>query len=102
MRKFLRRLSDLPNAYRVLDIMDKAGCDIEEVITRNCSIYYRIKPKWWVSKKDAEDLRKIVLYKDIFSKQTFTAATFNFVKLAQKLVRVCFVRTFKLLYCIGN
>lgn len=69
MRKFLRRLSDLPNAYRVLDIMDKAGCDIEEVITRNCSIYYRIKPKWWVSKKDAEDLRKIVLYKEHYKER---------------------------------
>ena len=65
MRKFLRRLSDLPNAYRVLDIMDKAGCDIEEKRDNG----YKIIPKWYVTKQEAEDLRKIVLYKEHYKER---------------------------------
>ena len=34
VRKLISRLYDLPNAFRVLDIMDEAGCDIEQVSDR--------------------------------------------------------------------
>lgn len=29
--KLMARVYDLPNAFRVIDIMDQAGCDIEKV-----------------------------------------------------------------------
>jgi hypothetical protein len=38
--------------------MDKCGVDIENPLTD----YWAIKPKWYVSKEEAEDLRRIVLY----------------------------------------
>ena len=65
MKKFLKRLSDIPNALRVLEIMDECGgVDIEKVDRKGFenSNYWRIKPKGYVSQKDAEDLRKITLY----------------------------------------
>lgn len=62
MRKLLKKISDLKNAYRVLEIMDKVGCDIEQVSTMNG--YYKLKPKWYVSERDAKDLQKIVLHKE--------------------------------------
>ena len=58
MRKLLKKISDLKNAYRVLEVMDKAGCDIEQV--SNMNGYYKLKPKWYVSERDAKDLQKIV------------------------------------------
>ena len=66
IKRLLARISDLPNAYRVLDIMDNAGCDIEPITDR----YYRIKPKWYVSKQDAEDLQSIVLFKRQYKKRS--------------------------------
>lgn len=72
MKKFLARISDIKNAMRVLEIMDKCGCDIEKVTGNGldeCD-YWRIKPKWYVSKKDAEDLRKIVLYNQHYCKRS--------------------------------
>lgn len=66
IKKFFARIADIPNALRVLEIMDKCGCDIEKVTGNGldeCD-YWRIKPKWYVSQKEAEDLRKIILYKD--------------------------------------
>lgn len=58
MKKLLKKLSDVKNAMRVLEIMDKCGCDIEQVAGTN---EWKIKPKWYVSKQEAEDLRTIVL-----------------------------------------
>ena len=66
IKKLLARISDLPNAYRVLDIMDNAGCDIEKLQ----SGYYRIKPKWFVTKQEAEDLRTIILFKRHYKKRS--------------------------------
>jgi len=66
IRKLISRLYDLPNAFRVLDIMDEAGCDIEQVSDR-C---WEIHTKWWVSKEDAEDLRTIVLEKRQYRKRS--------------------------------
>lgn len=65
MKKFLKRISDIPNALRVLEIMDECGgVDIEKVDRKGFenSDYWQIKPKGYVSQKDAEDLRKITLY----------------------------------------
>ena len=67
IKGILARISDLPNAYRVLDIMDNAGCDIEEAWQNG---YYRIKPKWFVTKQEAEDLRTIVLFKQHYKKRS--------------------------------
>lgn len=58
LMKKLARLYDLPNAYRVLDIMDKAGCDIVEVGKDE----WRIDPKWYVSEEEAKDLERISLH----------------------------------------
>ena len=67
MKKILARISDIKNAMRVLEIMDKCGCDIEKVDGLD---YWRIKPKWYVSKKDAEDLRTIVLHNQHWCKRS--------------------------------
>ena len=69
IKRLLARISDLPNAYRVLDIMDNAGCDIEKIESVNHD-WYRIKPKWSVTKQEAEDLRTIVLYKQHYKKRS--------------------------------
>ena len=68
IKKILARISDLPNAYRVLDIMDNAGCDIE-VIENTHNTRYRIKPKWYVTKQEAYDLRTIILHKEHYKKR---------------------------------
>ena len=70
IKRLLARISDLPNAYRVLDIMDNAGCDIEPITNMNHRTYYRIKPKWYVSKQDAEDLQSIILFKRQYKKRS--------------------------------
>lgn len=69
IKKILARISDLPNAYRVLDIMDNAGCDIEKIESVSHD-WYRIKPKWYVTKQEAEDLRTIVLFKEHYKKRS--------------------------------
>lgn len=59
-KEIVARIYDLPNAYRVLDIMDEAGgCDIYETDIQG---KYSIKPKWYVTEKEAKDLRDICLY----------------------------------------
>ena len=73
MKKFLKRIADIPNALRVLEIMDKCGgVDIEKVDRKGFenSGYWRIKPKGYVSQKDAEDLRKITLHKHHYKKRS--------------------------------
>lgn len=65
INKFLSRLYDLPNAFRVLDIMDKVGCDIEPVTfdkfnEDNYEKYWQIKPKWYIYKQEAKDLQTIL------------------------------------------
>lgn len=69
IKRLLARISDLPNAYRVLDIMDNAGCDIEK-IEFDHEFWYRIKPKWYVTEKEAEDLRTIILFKKHYKKRS--------------------------------
>ena len=68
IKNILAKISDLPNAYRVLEIMDNAGCDIEKIESIPYD-WYRIKPKWYVNRKEAEDLRTIILYKEHYQKR---------------------------------
>ena len=72
MKKWLKKISDIKNAMRVLEVMYKCGCDIEKV-TRDsldkCD-YWEIKPKWYVSEKDAKDLQTIVLHKEHYYKRS--------------------------------
>ena len=74
MKKFIKKLADIPNAIKVLEIMDKCGgVDVEKVDYNGLedSGYWRIKPKGYVSQKDAEDLRKITLYKSHYKKRSW-------------------------------
>ena len=66
MKKFLAKISDIKNAMRVLEIMDNCGCDIEYVEESDA---WKIKPKWYVSKEEAEDLQNIVLHKEHYCKR---------------------------------
>lgn len=58
IRRFLSRVYDLPNAFRVLDVMDEAGCRIKPM--NDDKTYWQIESPWYVSQKSAEDLRRIV------------------------------------------
>lgn len=73
MKKFLKKIYDIPNALRVLEIMDKCGSENEKVSdgSLNQADYWRIKPKWYVSKKDAEDLQKIIMFKKHYKKRSW-------------------------------
>lgn len=74
MKKFFKRIADIPNALRVLEIMDECGgVDIEKVDRKGFedSDYWRIKPKGYVSKKDAEDLRTITLHCRHYKKRSW-------------------------------
>ena len=84
IKKLIKHLSNLKDAFRVLQIMDKCGCDIEKVTRDGLDKYdyWIIKPKWYVSGKDAKDLEKIVLFKEHYSKES-------------KLFRRLFYRRFK-------
>lgn len=61
IRRFLSRVYDLPNAFRVLDVMDEAGCRIKPM--NDDKTHWQIEAPWYVSQKSAEDLRRIVSYK---------------------------------------
>lgn len=66
-RRFLARLYDLPNAFRVLDIMDEAGISFEIMPhTDKYFRYCRISCPYYVTEKDANDLQTIVQYKQQF------------------------------------
>ena len=71
MRNFIKDLSNLKDAFRVLEIMDKCSCNIEKV-TRDgldkCD-YWTINPKCYVSEKDAKDLQTIILFKRHYSRE---------------------------------
>ena len=84
MRKLIKHLSNLKDAFRVLEIMDKCGCDIEKMTCDGLDEYdyWIIKPKWYVSRKDAEDLQTIILHKRHYSKES-------------KLFRKLFYRRFR-------
>ena len=64
VKAWLARLCDIPNAIRVLEIMDSTGVDIEKVERPGFenSNYWRVVTKWYIPEEDAEDLRTIVTY----------------------------------------
>ena len=71
-KQFIARIYDIPNAFRVLDIMDKCGCDIERadnygIITHKS---WRIKPKWYVTEQEAKDLQEIILFKQQYRRRS--------------------------------
>ena len=65
-KKNIARLYDIPNAFRILDIMDKAGgVDIQPAMNsvgQSFEGYYDIKIKHWLSEEDAKDLQRITLF----------------------------------------
>jgi len=67
LKRLLAIVYDIPNALRVLEIMDAAGCDIEQV-RGDC---WRINPKWYVTREEAEDLREIILHKQQIKKRSW-------------------------------
>ena len=66
-KRNIARRYDLSNAFRVLDIMDKAGgVDIQPAMNiagQSFEGYYDIKIKHWLSEEDAKDLQRITLFK---------------------------------------
>lgn len=63
--RLLSRLYDLPNAFRVLDIMDSAGCGIEHVERDGLADadYWKITVPYYVTGHQAKDLQTIVQFK---------------------------------------
>lgn len=73
MRNLIKHLSNLKDAFRVLEIVDHmGGVDIEKVTRDGLDKYdyWDVKPKFYLSEKDAKDLRKIGLYKEHYSKES--------------------------------
>lgn len=73
MKKIIKHLSNLKDAFRVLEIIDHmGGVDIEKV-TRdglNEYDYWQVKPKRYLSGTDARDLQTIGLHKKHYSKES--------------------------------
>lgn len=84
IRKLIKYYSNFKNTFRVLEIMDKCGCDIEKIDRDGLDKYgyWIIKPKWYISEKDAKDLQTIILHKRHYSKES-------------KLFRRLFYRNFR-------
>ena len=68
-RKIIKDISNLRDAFRVLEIMDYiGGIDIEKVDWSEK--YWRIKSKGYLLEKDAIDLQKITTFKQHYKKQS--------------------------------
>lgn len=72
IKRLTARVFDIRNAFRVLDIMDKCGCDIDRAtnVSEDYPESWIIKPKWYVTEQDAKDLQKIVLNKSQFRRRS--------------------------------
>lgn len=73
MRNIIKDLSNIKDAFRVLEIIDHmGGVDIEKVTRDGLDKYdyWLVKPKSYISKKDAVDLRTIGLHKQHYSKES--------------------------------
>jgi len=71
IRRTIARIYDLPNAFRVLDIME-GGVDIHEaenLCGQKAEGYWDIKLKHWLTQEEAEDLRKITLHKQQYKER---------------------------------
>ena len=66
IRRIIARIYDMPNAYRVLDIMDNAGgVDVIEAVNiagQHIDGYFDVRLKHWLSEEDAKMLRQITLH----------------------------------------
>lgn len=71
VKNFIKDLSNLKDAFRVLEIMDKCTCDIEKITRDGLEKYdyWIIKPKKYVSENDAKDLQTIILFKRHYSRE---------------------------------
>lgn len=72
-RKLIKSLSNLKDAFRVLEIIDHmGGVDIEKVTRDGLDKgdYWQIKPKCYLSEKDARDLQTIGLFKRHYYKES--------------------------------
>lgn len=68
-RKFIKDISNLKDAFRVLEIMDYiGGIDIEKV--EGSDKYWRIKPKGYLLEKDAMDLQSITTFNNHYGKRS--------------------------------
>ena len=68
-RRIIKDISNLKDAFRVLEIMDYiGGVDIEKV--EGSDKYWRIKPKGYLLEKDAKDLQSITLFKEHYDKRS--------------------------------
>lgn len=66
-RKLIQNLSNIHDAFRVLEIMDHVGgVDIERV--EGSEKYWRIKPKGYLTERDAKDLQNITLHNEHYKK----------------------------------
>lgn len=73
IRKIIKDLSNLKDAFRVLEIIDHmSGVDIEKVTRDGLDKYdyWNVIPKNYLSKRDAEDLQTIGLHKEHYSKES--------------------------------
>lgn len=70
LKKLLALIYDLPNAYRVIEIMDKAGVDIYSRQPEGSdTIKWEVQTKWWLDEKDAKDLQTICLHGHQYKKR---------------------------------
>lgn len=72
MMHLIARIFDLPNAFRVLEIMDKCGCDIDRApnVGEDYPRPWVIKTKWYVTPDEAKDLQDIILHKIQFRRRS--------------------------------
>ena len=71
LKRLLALIYDLPNAYRVLEIMDKAGVDIEpHKPFGHDDVVWVVRTKWWLNEKDAKDLQSIVLHNHQYKRRS--------------------------------
>jgi hypothetical protein len=80
MKKLFKKLLDLPNAFRVLEIMEECGgVYIRKVYRKGFENidYWEIKPKGYVSQKEAEDLRTIISHGRQYKKRCWVLRFFS-------------------------
>ena len=72
LKRLLAIIYDIPNALRVIEIMDEAGVDIYKVDRPGCDggDFWEVVPKWYLSGKDAHDLQNITLFGKQYRKRS--------------------------------
>ena len=70
IKRFISRIYDLPNAFRVLDIMDECGANVERDERFSSGDCWKVTVPWYLTEKEADDLITIVLYKRQYKKRS--------------------------------